>query len=169
MTAVSAVVIAVGNEFREDDGVGPAVIAELELLQPPGVRLVITDGEPTQLFDAWAGMPLAIVIDAVLCEPSTPGRVHRTTLSGPLRASAIASTHGLGIPEAVRLAEALDLAPHRLVVFAVEAERIGFGTGLSGPVARAVPEVVRAVMAEISTAPGRGHRAVPALPARPIR
>ncbi len=147
-----AVVIGVGNEFRRDDGVGPAVLAELERRGVPGVTLALSDGEPTQLFDAWAGMPLAVVVDAVLCEPSRPGLVHRTTLAAPLQAST-SSTHGLGIPEAVRLAEALDRAPLRLVVYAVEAGDLGFGLGLSDEVGRAVPEVVQAVLAEVGTAP----------------
>ena len=59
------VVIGVGNEFRRDDGAGPAVVARLRDLAPPGVRLVITDGEPTRLIDAWAGAALAVVVDAV--------------------------------------------------------------------------------------------------------
>ena len=32
------VVIGVGNEFRRDDGAGPAVLARLRDLAPPGVR-----------------------------------------------------------------------------------------------------------------------------------
>jgi hydrogenase maturation protease len=158
MTAAQprAVVIAVGNEFRRDDGVGPAVLAELaERELPAGVALTLSDGEPTQLFEAWTGLPLAVVVDAVMCEPSSPGRIHRTTLTGSLLGSA-GSTHGLGIPEAVQLAEVLDRAPQELVVLAVEAGDLGFGVGLSEPVARAVPEVVRAVLAELPGGSGDG-------------
>lgn len=142
------VVIGVGNEFRRDDGAGPAVLAELERRSVAGVDLALSDGEPTQLFDAWGGRPLAVVVDAVLCAPSTPGRVHRTTLEGTMPVTA-GSTHGLGIPDAIRLAQVLDRAPGRLVVYAVEAADLGFGVGLSDPVARAVPEVVAAVLAEL--------------------
>jgi hydrogenase maturation protease len=149
MTADRAVVIGVGNEFRRDDGIGPAVLAELARRELPGVRLVHSDGEPSQLFDAWAGTPLAVLVDAVRCAPSSPGRIHRSTLSAPLAAAA-ASTHGLGIPEALRLAEVLDRAPQRLVVYAVEAGDLGFGPGLSDAVARALTEVVAAVLAELS-------------------
>src|SRR4051794_30977637 len=121
MSHPRAVVIAVGNEYRRDDGVGPAVLAELRQSElPADVALTLSDGEPTQLFEAWAGMPLAVVVDAVLCEPRRPGRLHRTTVDKSFRAS-LASTHGLGIPEAVQLADALDRAPQRLVVLAVEA------------------------------------------------
>lgn len=154
MNRPRAVVIGVGNEFRRDDGVGPAVLAELESRDlPPDITLALSDGEPTQLFDAWTGMALAVVVDAVLCEPSTPGTVHRTTLTGSLPASA-ASTHGLGIPEAVRLADALDRAPQQLVVYAVEAGDLGFGLGLSADVARAVPDVVQAILAELAAGSG---------------
>ncbi len=152
-TAARPVVIAVGNEFRRDDGVGPTVLAELRGRVPSDVGLHLSDGEPTQLLDLWAGAPLVVVVDAVLCEPSTPGRIHRSTLTTPLAASA-ATTHGLGIPEAVRLAEVLDRAPQRLVVLAVEAADIGFGLGLSDAVAGAVPAAVDAVLAELTRGTG---------------
>jgi hydrogenase maturation protease len=154
MSPTSVVVIGVGNEYRRDDGVGPAVLAELGKHRLGDVRLALSDGEPTQLLDLWERARLAVVIDAVLCAPSRPGRIHRTTLQSPLTATA-ATTHGLGIPEAVRLAEALDRAPERLIVYAVEAADIGFGVGLSDEVARAVPEVVRAVVAETNSRSGK--------------
>ncbi len=84
------VVIGVGNEFRRDDGAGPAVVAGLRDLAPPGVRLVVTDGEPTRLIEAWAGAALAVVVDAVRVQspntgPSRPGTVHRFEVAGPAR------------------------------------------------------------------------------------
>lgn len=139
--------IGVGNEYRRDDGIGPAVIERLRDHPPSGVTLTVTDGEPTQLLDAWAGADLAVVIDAVLCEPSVPGRIHRTDAVPP--PAATASTHGLGIPDAVRLADALGRAPQRLVVYAVEAGDIGFGHGLTPAVTGALPTVMRAVLSEI--------------------
>jgi hydrogenase maturation protease len=64
----------------------------------------------------------------------------------------------VGIPEAVRLADALDQAPRRLVVYAVEAADLGFGVGLSPAVAASVEHVVRAVLIEIG-APIKRERA----------
>jgi hypothetical protein len=60
-----------------------------------------------------------------------------------------ASTHGLGVPDALGLAEALGRAPARLVVFAVEAADLGFGTGLSQPVAEPLPDLTRQVLDEL--------------------
>ena len=149
MTPARAVVIGVGNEYRRDDGIGVAAVQELEKQSLDGVRLLIADGEPAGLLDAWTGVELAIVVDAVLCEPSTPGRIWRSTLDNIGPGAGKASSHALGIPDAVRLGEALGRVPRELVVFAVEAADLDLGTGLSAPVAAAVPEVVRAVVAEL--------------------
>jgi hydrogenase maturation protease len=161
--APRAAVIGIGNPYRRDDGIGPALVAALARLRPPGVSLTVADGEPSQLLDAWSGAPLAVVVDTVLCEAPAPGRIHRTVIHRTGRGSgaddlmvpapgsrAAASTHGLGIPDAVRLAEALHQAPARLVVMAVEAADIGFGVGLSPAVAACLPELTRAVLAEVA-------------------
>ena len=76
------VVIGVGNEYRRDDGAGLAVVTSLRDRVPPGVELVLTDGEPTRLIEAWTGAALAVVVDAVRADPPRPGRVHRF-VAGP--------------------------------------------------------------------------------------
>jgi len=156
-TAVpTAVVIGVGNEYRRDDGIGPALVAALEDHSLPGVRLVVSDGEPARLMDDWAAVPLAVVVDAVVCEPAAPGEIHRTDVSLRKPADPVVETHAhsagshsLGIPDALRLAAALDRLPGRLLVFAVEAADVGFGTELTTPVAAALPRLVEAVLGEL--------------------
>lgn len=143
------VVIGVGNEFRRDDGIGPALVEYLRPLDLARVRLVIADGEPTQLLDAWAGADLAVVVDAVLLEPSLPGRIHRTSVEQIPRSGRAPSSHGLGIPEALLLGQALDRIPRRMAVFAVEAAEFGYGNGLSAAVAAALPDLAEAVLAEL--------------------
>lgn len=157
MSRRPAVVIGVGNDFRRDDGVGPAVLAELQQAGLTGVRLRLSDGEPTQLLDAWESSALAIVVDAVLVEPATPGRVHRFTLDGAADAPASSGTHDLSLPESVRLGRALGRVPEQLVIYAVEAADVGYGPGLTEAVARAVPEVVRAVLADLAPSAGEGR------------
>ncbi len=146
---MNAVVIGVGNAYRRDDGIGPVAAGAIERLGRPGVTVTVTDGEPTQLIDAWAGAELAIVIDAVLCDPAAPGRVHRTRVTELPSGAGPSSSHSLGIPEAAELAEVLDLLPERLVVYAVEVADVHFGTGLSAAVAAALPSIVDAVMHEL--------------------
>lgn len=148
--AVNPVVIGIGNEFRRDDGVGPALIARLAADAPRGVRLVATDGEPTRLIDAWDGAPIAVVIDAAHVGSPTPGRFHRTD-AADLVDRLSSSTHGLGVLDALRLAEAVGRAPRRLVVFAVEVDDLDHGTGLSPAVAASLTPLAEAVRVELGT------------------
>ena len=144
------VVIGVGNEYRRDDGAGLAVVISLRDRVPPGVDLVLTDGEPTRLIEAWAGAEVAVVVDAVRADPPRPGRVHRFELDRALTgATRTASSHGFGLDDAIQLALALDRMPGRLVVHAIEAADLGQGAGLTPPVAAAVDEVASAVLSDL--------------------
>jgi hydrogenase maturation protease len=141
---MSTVAIGVGSEFRRDDGVGPAVA---RALADAGVHAEISDGDPVRLMEAWDGAEVVVLVDAVRCIPTVPGRWHRTTLP---RAVPAASSHGFGVPEAVELAEALDRRPEHLVIYAVEVDDVSFGTGLTPAVAAVVKELTAAVLAELS-------------------
>lgn len=145
----SAVVIGIGNEYRRDDGIGPALVAELERRALPGVRTAVCDGEPATLLETWHGAELAIVVDAVLCEPSTPGRIRRSQVGSLPGGRGGVSSHAMGVPDALLLGRALDRVPHDLVVFAVEAADLGLGAGLSPAVGAALPGLVDAVLAEL--------------------
>jgi hydrogenase maturation protease len=149
------VVIGVGNDYRHDDGLGPAVLARLRDLDLAGARLAVTDGDPSRLIDLWTGADLAVVVDAAHAAPPRPGRVHRLTLAGAAGLDrAAASTHGLGLGDAVELARTLDRLPRQLVVYAVEPADVTLGVGLSPAVAAAVAPVAAAVAAEVAAAHG---------------
>lgn len=150
MTGASAVVIGVGNRYRSDDAIGPMIAARIDALKLPGLQVTVCDGEPTGLLDAWAGTDLAVVVDAVQCEPCTPGRIWRTTVESLRGITCATSSHALGIPDAVPLGRALGRMPGELVIIAVEAANLGLGEGLSEPVERAAPHVERAVLDELS-------------------
>ncbi|WP_327068590.1 hydrogenase maturation protease [Kitasatospora sp. NBC_01302] len=150
-------VIGVGNEYRHDDGLGPAVLARLARLNerlplPGGTALLLCDGDPARLITLWESADLAIVVDAAHAHPGRPGRVHRLELDGgPWSPTAGAtSSHGLGLGEAVELARALDRLPGRLVVYAVEGADTSPGTGLSPPVAAAVDPLTRQIAGELA-------------------
>ena len=143
------VVIGIGNEYRCDDGVGPAVAADINERALPGVRVVTGVQDPISLLDVWSGVALAVVIDAAVASPSTPGRIHRITVSDVTAADGV-STHGLDVTQALALGQAVGREPDQLVVFTVEAADTGHGIGLTPQVARAVPQVVDMVVAEIN-------------------
>ena len=147
---LKAVVIGIGNPFRRDDGIGPEVATQIQGQRLPGVRVVISDGEPAGLLEAWEGADLAVVVDAIQRLPASPGRIHRLTASQLETGCTAASSHGLGVPDAVRLGRALERLPRQMVILAVEGADTGPGTGLSGAVAAAVPRAAAAVMAELN-------------------
>jgi hydrogenase maturation protease len=148
----SAVVIGIGNEFRRDDGAGPAVLARLHGRVPADVELLVSDGEPTRLIEAWAGAPLAVIVDAVRAEPAVPGRLHRLVLhqAGAAEVRTV-SSHGLGLDSAIGLAQALDRMPGTLIVHAVEAADLGQGPGLTPSVAAAVDALADAVLSDLTS------------------
>jgi hydrogenase maturation protease len=150
---VSVVVIGVGNPYRSDDGVGPAVVDLLRHKDIPGVSLTCSLGETTELIEQWAGVAVAIVVDAVRARPAHPGRVHHLVVpdvhTERIRA---ASSHGLDFGEAVELARVLDRLPGRLELYAIEVDRIGYGQGLSPPVVAAAQRVAEEILAKLSPA-----------------
>jgi len=148
----SAVVIGIGNEFRRDDGAGPAVLARLHGRVPAGVELLVTDGEPAGLVEAWTGAPLAVIVDAVRAEPGVPGRLHRLVVheAGSAEVRPV-SSHGLGLDSAIGLARALDRMPGTLIVHAVEAGDLGQGPGLTPAVAAAIDPLASAVLRDLTS------------------
>jgi len=147
-----AVVIGVGNEFRRDDGAGPAVVARLRGQLPDDVCLLVSDGEPTRLIEAWAGAPLAVIVDAVRAEPTVPGRLHRLVLHrAGANVASPASSHGLGLDCAIGLAQALDRMPGTLILHAVEIADAGQGTGMTPAVAAAIDALAAAVLLDLGS------------------
>jgi hydrogenase maturation protease len=148
--APRAVVIGVGNPYRRDDGVGPAVISRLRDRAPAGVRLEESDGEPSQLLDLWTGADLAIVVDAVRTADGCAGRIHRRQVARPVAGAA--SSHRVDLGDAVALAQVVDRMPATLVLYGVEVVDISFGPGLTPAVEAAVDQVAAAVLARLKDA-----------------
>ena len=138
------VVIGIGNDYRRDDGVGPAVAAALAATNPPGVRVLTCAAEATALLDAWAGAARAVLVDAA--EGGEPGRVRVCALDD-LTESADVSSHGLSLRQTYELGRVLDRAPGAVLVVSVDAADTGHGVGLSPAVSAALPEAVRRVRA----------------------
>ncbi len=149
--AAQILVIGGGNDYRRDDGAGLAVARALAGQLPAGVALALLSGEATALMHAWGDADCVVLIDAVAAH-GTPGAIYRLDASAtPLPAALFArSTHDAGVATAIELARALGQLPSRMIIFGVEGREFGDGAGLSPPVAQAVPEVARRVLAELA-------------------
>ncbi len=129
------VLIGVGNSWRGDDGVGPAVVDLAAGRLDPDVEVVETDGEPSRLIDAWTDVDLAVVVDAVR-SGAAPGTVHVWRDKGELTPAApLAGSHALGVADGIALGGALHRLPTTLVVVGVEVGETSAGHGLSAAVA----------------------------------
>lgn len=149
-SGTGAVVIGVGNPMRRDDGVGPAAVGALERAGlGERIRLLVSDGEPSRLLDAWCDHQLAIVVDAVVGD-AKPGHISRLDVNADtVNPKSATSSHSPGLCEALRLAEVLGRAPDQLVLFGVQPDDLGFGPNLSSAVAGALPDLTDQITAEV--------------------
>lgn len=138
-----------GNALRGDDAAGLLVAGLVGELGEPEVEVVMLEGEPTRLIDAWDDTPLAVVVDAA-SSGAAGGSVRRfDAIAEPLPAAVGASSsHALGLGEAIEIARALRRLPPRLIVYAVEGECFEAGSPVSPAVAAAVEPTARAVLRE---------------------
>jgi hydrogenase maturation protease len=151
------VLVGLGNPLRRDDGVGPAVAAALAHRVPPGVEVVVLDGDdPAALLDTWRGARYVVVIEAVRHPDTPPGAVHHLDPDRLGCGAPAASSHGVDLVTAYRLSAVLRCRPERLVVLGVQVADTGLGRGLSPDLAAALPRVVDRVVAELRDA-GPGH------------
>lgn len=158
--AARTLLLSLGNPLRGDDGVGAAVLLQLqdktiaphvELLEggTPGLETVLL----MQDFDR------VIVIDAadMGLEPGvwqrfTPKMVRLQSRDMYLRGT----LHYAGLAEALALGEALDILPQEIVIFGIQPAQIGWEPGLSAAVAAAIPALGAAILDELQANTGKG-------------
>ena len=146
-----ALVVGVGNAWRNDDRAGLEVARLLAGALPDGVGVLEREGEPTSLIDSWEGAEAVWLADAV-SSGAAAGTVHRHDASSePLPARLYdTSTHHFGLGEAVELARALGRLPERVVVYGIEGASFDTGETLSAVVREAAARVAEAIAEEVA-------------------
>ena len=136
-------VIGIGNEYRQDDGVGVLAARKLRQLLPADVSVREESGEGARLIEAWEGFSCVILIDAVNTG-GRPGEICRLDASEQEIPSGHFqySTHAFSLAEAVETARALNRLPRQCLIFGIEGKFFGYGTEMSGPVKCALKRVV---------------------------
>ena len=142
-------IIGCGNRERGDDGAGILVAERLRKL---GIEADTRTGEAADLIEAWQGADDVIVVDAVVTGAPV-GTVQVWDGRQPLASvRTTASTHGFGVAEAIELARVLNRLPIRLRVYGIVGRRFEPGAEISPEVQRAVEEVVRRIIDDVSAA-----------------
>jgi len=132
-----------------DDAVGPVVLDRLAGRVKETIVLVESVGDATHLLDTWRDTRLAVVVDAVV-SGCVPGTVHRIDGLAGLPASwRSASTHLVGVAEAIELARAIGVLPDELVVYGIEIGEVEPGVTLSQEVEAAADRAVEALAIEL--------------------
>ena len=148
-------VVGIGNPWATDDAVGLAVVQQLQA-EYTSARLeqhladdVVTFAALPQaglsLLDFLAQGEVLILVDAARSH-APPGTLHCETWQPDRllsRGVERASSHGLGVREALELAAVLRKLPERVILWGIEVASTEPGAGLSPAVAAALPLIVR--------------------------
>ena len=143
-------VVGLGNPDRGDDAAGALVANRLAGKVPPGVTVLSRRGDMLSLIEDWTGIAKLICVDAA-APMGAPGRIRRLDLAdGALPRDAVrASTHAFGLVEAVELARALEVAPHEIIVYAIEGGCFNTGAVPSQAVLQAADKVTARILSEL--------------------
>ncbi len=142
-------VLGVGNRIRGDDGIGPAVIEELEKTysDDDDVLLLNVQASPESFVrDIERFYPdKMIIIDSVDME-GFPGEVRQIDYH-TIRKQAL-STHKL--PLSIFIDFLQRKMKFKILFFGVQPQTIGFNKRMSGPVKRSIPDLVNLVNSHIA-------------------
>jgi hydrogenase maturation protease len=143
-------VIGLGNEYRNDDGIGPYIARRLSHVSRGLFSVEECSGEGTQLMEAWKGADAVFLIDS-MSGGQESGHVCRIDVWSKEMAPASFrhSTHAFGIAESIELDKVIGGLPKTCIVFGVEGEDFGFGTSVTVSAKQAADKVIGAIVAEV--------------------
>ena len=144
------IVVGLGNPDRGDDGVGPLVVGKLAGRLPTDVAVAAPGADVLTLMMEWADFDAVICVDAA-APLTTPGRIHCFDPASTelLQYTRAASSHALGLAEAIGLSRVLSKAPRDIIIFAVEGASFAAGAPMSSEVTAAAAEVAGRVVAVV--------------------
>jgi hydrogenase maturation protease len=145
-------VIGVGSHHG-DDRAGWEVAERLRRRANLGAEIVSVS-DVSNLLHHFDDCDRLILIDACL-SGDTPGTVKR--LEWPdarIRSRGGTSTHGLGIADALELAEQLAQRPREIVLFAIEVDNCGPGESANGALEPGLEKLEACILAELARPSG---------------
>ena len=147
-------VIGLGNPVRGDDIAGRLVARLLREMRHAEVTVAELDGDAASLVPMLRAEDAVWLVDAARAGRSA-GTIYRLDCAAgdALPPSASASSHGLGVAEALALARALGSLPRRCVLYAIEGGDFTPGASPSAVVVMAARAVAARIAGELANEP----------------
>lgn len=142
-------VICIGRTDRGDDAFGLLVADRLERTVG-GPRFVRNAGQADALLEYFGHADRILVVDAVRSGAPAGEVVVLDALDGELPVASQASSHGMGLVEAIELGRVLGTLPAHLVVFGAAGATFELGAAPSPAVVDAVDAVVALILEHAS-------------------
>lgn len=146
-------VIAAGNAFYGDDGVGAAVLEAIrksDIL--PGVDLIDIRTDALALLDHLVPGEKTVIVDAARMglEPGDVAAFRPEEAALRIRGDNL-SVHGFGLAEVFAMARGLGRLPDDVLIVGVEPARIEINCGLTDAARAAVARVLAIIEAEVGS------------------
>lgn len=146
-------IMAVGNPFYGDDGIGAAVLDEIRRGGHfPGTELVDVQTDALALIEHLVPGEKNVIVDAARMglEPGAVAGFRPDEVRVKIESDHL-SLHGFGLGEAFDLAGRLDRMPADVLIVGVEPARVEINRGLSDTVKEAVPRVIAIIKGEVQS------------------
>ncbi len=149
--------LALGNDILGDDGAGLAAARILKKEFQGDVEIVESSEAGLALLELLEGYERALLLDAVMTGGCPPGTVLEF-LPEDFQKILAPSPHYAGLPEALQMAQRLDMAlPKEIRILALEVENpFEFREGLSPSVEEALPRFVERARQVLEDWRGKG-------------
>ncbi|HEX6508813.1 MAG TPA: hydrogenase maturation protease [Chloroflexota bacterium] len=144
-------VIGIGNAYHGDDAAGLEIARRVRDACLGGVMVEECSEDMVELLDAWQDSDVVVLIDAV--QSGSPlGTIFRFDALAEVLPSCFVrqvSSHGIGMPESIELARALDRLPRNLIVYGVEGALFELGAALSPEVEAVLDTAADRIVGEL--------------------
>ena len=137
-------VIAVGNDLYGDDGVGNAVLHELEKMsEMKEVELIDGATDALGLIDHFSETDHVVIVDAAQMgeKPGTVKVFSKDEVKLEIKMDHL-SVHGISLAETFDIAKMVDSLPEKITIIGIEPKNIGISQALSDVVSQSIPEIV---------------------------
>ena len=142
-------VIGLGNSILTDDGVGMAVVTELQKLPTgEGPDAVRSQAAGLELLELMSGWDRVILVDAIKFDDLEPGTIVRIDPADLRTSLRLRSVHEIDLPTALAFGRTLNIPmPGEVMVVGIQADdTLTFGETLTPALAEAVAPAVDLVL-----------------------